>query len=169
MAGSQNSAAQPVPPIESVAELLCQAHAMEEEAANRYRDLAESLEGVNAKLAEVFRRMAVIEAKHVARVDELAEGLELPGFETMTVAGWQPGEGPETLDRSKVDPDSTQAQALAAMLELEETAVAYFTRIAETTSDSEVQRLAGEMAEEERQHVALLNGWLAEVGGAPAP
>lgn len=169
MAGSQNSAAQPVPPIESVAELLCQAHAMEEEAATRYRELAESLEGVNAKLAEVFRRMAVIEAKHVARVDEMADDLELPGFDTMQVSGWEPGEGPETLDPAKIDSDATQAQALAAMLELEETAVAYFTRIAETTSDGEVQRLAGEMAEEERQHVELLTGWLAEVGGAPAP
>ena len=153
-------------PIGSVAELLCHAHAMEEEAANRYRTLSGELDGVNDALATVFRKMAVIEAKHVARVDELAESLELPDLSGLQPTQWSPGHGPETLADDQIGPDSTEAEALKAMIVLEEAAVAFFDHVAQSTVDGDVRDLAREMAGEERDHVRLLSDWLAKVSAA---
>ena len=153
-----------VPAISSVAELLIHAHALEQEAVARYNDLAAELEGVNAPLAALFRQMAAIEAKHVAKVDELAEDLELPNLDSADDRAWPAGTAPETVDAAAIGADSTEAEALNTMIALERTAAAFFSGVAEDTADSDVRALARELADEEEEHIRLLTEWLNRLG-----
>ena len=166
------AASDPAPPvatpaISSVAELLIHAHALEQEAVARYNDLAAELEDTNAHLAALFRRMAAIEAKHVAKVDELADDLELPSLDTAQSRAWPDGTGPETVDTDAIGAGSTEAEALNAMIALERTAAAFFRSVAEETADSDVRALARELADEEQEHIELLTDWLARLGAEP--
>ena len=147
--------------VNSVAELLVHAHQLEHEAAERYEDLADRMaEARNPELAELFRQMSAIERKHVAKVDEVAEELELPSLESWA-SPWEPGQGPETMAEDQISADITANEALSAMIENEERAVHFFSDVAEATNDAEVKRMAMGLAAEEREHIDLLRGWLA--------
>lgn len=149
--------------VNSVAELLVHAHQLEHEAAERYETLAGRMaESRNPELADLFRQMSAIERKHVAKVDEVAEELELPSLESWA-SPWEPGEGPETMPEGRITADITAIEALSEMIENEERAVRFFTDVAEATNDVEVRRLATNLAEEEREHIDLLKRWQARV------
>src|SRR5215472_4842892 len=61
------------PPIDSPEELLAMAHALEKEAARRYRELAARMRlRREAALAELFEFLAGIEEKHAGHVTERA-------------------------------------------------------------------------------------------------
>ena len=150
------------PRIDSVANLLAHAHRLEREAADRYVTLAEEMNGAGrTDLAAFFEKMAEIERRHVERVDDMAEALELPGgLDDPT--GWVPGEGPETAHPDAATIDSVRGAILLAMAG-EEAAVAFFEDVRACTRDVSVRRLAEELAAEERHHVALLRNWLVRL------
>ena len=56
----------------------------------------------------------------------------------------------------------TPHQALKLALENEMNAMAFFEDIASNNTDARVRSLAKEFAEDERQHVAWMEEWLAE-------
>ena len=149
--------------VNSVAELLVHAHQLEHEAAERYETLAGRMaENNNPELADLFRQMAAIERKHVAKVDEVAEELELPSLESWE-SPWEPGAGPETMPEGRVTADITAIEALSEMIDNEERAVRFFTDVADATNDAEVKRLAASLADEEREHIELLKRWQVRV------
>ncbi len=63
----------------SMAELLVHAPVVELEAVQSYKDLAVQMEQCgNNEVAELFRKMSVLEAEHAESIREQAGDLELP-------------------------------------------------------------------------------------------
>ena len=153
------------PSVDSVAGLLAHAHRMEAEAQARYEELARRMDAhPKPDLADFFRKMALIEQKHIDQVSEMVEALELPPLDDTAVA-WTPGGAPETMSEDVAAFEGPR-QALAEAMRDEEQAVAFFEDVAARTSDQSVRDMATELAAEERHHVALLRNWLARVGAA---
>jgi rubrerythrin len=153
-------------PTSSVAVLLTHAHAIEAEAVERYLDLAGQMEAHNnPELAALFRKMAAIEQKHVDKVDEVAEDIELPRLSSWDYQ-WPDAEPPESTPFENVHYLMVPHQALRAALENEQRAVKFFADVAARSNDPGVRLLAEQLAEEERHHVVLLQEWINRY---PAP
>jgi len=147
--------------INSVADLLAHSHALESEAVERYEELAGQMAAHNnPELADLFRKMAAIEAKHVARVDEMAEDVELPHFAAWDYK-WLESEAPESTPIGEAHYLMTPHHALKRMLVNEERAHGFFKAVADRTEDAEVRAMAEELAAEEAHHVELMHQWLA--------
>lgn len=150
----------------SADELLAWALAIEQEAAERYAELADQMAvHNNREVAELFRKLAAIEAKHVANVETMSGGRELPAI-SLWDSPWDDAEGPEALAHDEVHYLMTPHHALSLALEAERRAVAFFARMVETAEDADVRRMASRLRDEEQQHVALMEEWL---GRYPAP
>ncbi|MFQ5982379.1 MAG: ferritin family protein [Woeseiaceae bacterium] len=146
----------------SMAELLVHALVIELEAVQSYRDLAEQMfECNNTEVAELFVKMAELEAQHAQKIREKVGDIELP-----ELAPWEyrwPGlEAPENIDLAGVHYLMTPHHALQLALENELNAKAFFEGVANGSTDARVRSLAIEFAEDERQHVAWMEDWLAK-------
>lgn len=153
-------------PVFTMAELLVHALVIEVEAVQSYRDLAEQMEECgNDPVAELFARMAELEQEHADKIREQAGDIKLP-----ELAPWEyrwPGfEPPENIDAAGIHYLMTPHQALKLALDNEMNAKAFFEDIASNNQDARVRALAEEFAEDERQHVAWMEEWLAKY---PAP
>ena len=146
----------------SVAELMAQAHAFELEAVERYTELADVMETHNNReVAALFRSLAAQEAAH-------ARGL-------LARMGWTQGPSVPRSPDMPPAPALEQAHylmhpwhALQIALEAEQQAFAFFGAIAQRCGSDPLGEAAREMQEEEREHVALLQGWLQRVPQPPA-
>lgn len=150
----------------SMAELLVHALVIELEAVQSYLDLANQMQECgNDAVADLFAKMAEYEQEHANKIREQASDIELP-----ELAPWEyrwPGfEPPENIDTAGIHYLMTPHQALKLALENEMNALAFFEDIAGNNTDPEVCALAEEFAEDERQHVAWMEEWLAKY---PAP
>ena len=146
--------------LNNIAELLAHALALEEEAAERYAELAEVMvTHNNPDAAELFRRMAVIEQRHV---DEIRQQIARRALTDLPSAHyrWVGLEGPETTDHADLHYLMTPRQALLLALRNEQRARDYYVAIAQHSSDPEVTELASELAEEECEHVEWVEQWL---------
>ena len=153
------------PPIDSVAGLLAHAHRMEAEAQACYEDLARRMDAHRRpELAEFFRKMALIEQKHIDQVSEMVDALELPSLDDAAVT-WMAGDAPESMSANAMALEGPR-EALKEAMRAEEQAVAFFEDVAVHTPDQSVRAMATELAAEERHHVALLRNWLARVSAA---
>lgn len=153
----------PTPPaIGSTPELLAYALALELEASERYADLADQMETHNnPEVAELFQKLSRIEKLHADHVLEQAASLDLPNI-AASAYRWEDPEGPETTDFGEAHYLMTAHIALRLALHNEQRAFEFFTRVAAEAADRGVVKLAEEMAEEEREHVALMKDWLAK-------
>jgi rubrerythrin len=148
--------------IQSVAELLAHAHAMENEACERYQDLAEQMEvHNNLEVAELFRKMAKIERLHVEKILQRAGDIELPHIPPWEYQ-WLDSDSPEAVTITDAHYMMTPYHALEMALRAERQAFAFYSRVVETATEEAVLALAGELVEEEREHVALVEQWLAK-------
>ena len=76
------------------ADFMAQAYTMELEATERYAQFAEQLDVHNNRgVAELFRKLAAIEALHAKRI---LEEMGWPSLPALPVAFAGSGEGPET-------------------------------------------------------------------------
>lgn len=146
----------------TMAELLLHALIIELEAVQSYLDLAAQMkECGNEPVAELFAKMAEYEQEHADRIRKWADDIELP-----ELAPWEyrwPGfEPPENIDAAGVHYLMTPHQALKLALENEKNAMSFFEDIAKSNTDERVRLLAEEFAEDERQHVAWMEEWLAK-------
>ena len=147
--------------ISSVEELVAHARAMEAEAAERYDELADQMEvHNNHEVARLFRKLSEIEAKHVAAVENMSEGLELPELKAWEYT-WE-GESPETPDIDGVHYLMTPYHALSLALHHERQAVEFFDNVIANSADPKLRETAEHLAEDEREHVRLLLQWLAK-------
>jgi rubrerythrin len=154
--------AKEVPQPFSMAELLVHALVIEVEAVQSYTELAEQMrECGNSEVAELFAKMAELEARHAEKIREKAGDIDLPDL-----APWEyrwPGlEAPENIDPAGIHYLMTPHHALKLALENELNAKTFFEVIAKGNTDKRVRAMAEEMAEDERQHVAWMEDWLAE-------
>lgn len=146
--------------MKSLAEFLVHAIALEEESADRFDELADAVAvHHNTEVAELFRKMAHFSRLHLAEVQQAAEGLELPHIAPWDMR-WPDNESPETVGHDDAHYLMTPHHALKAALVSEQHGFAFYNDLAQDSDDAEIRRLAKEFADEEAQHVALLEEWL---------
>ena len=154
--------------IDTLPELLAHALAMETEAAERYGELADQMETHRKPaVAAIFRRLEQAEKEHLGDLTEMCGKFELPHIAPWDFK-WSHSESPEAIDFTKVHYQLSVREAILLAFEHERKAAEFYAGIALTTSDSEVQKLARQFAEEEQQHIGWLEAWLAECGPGDA-
>ena len=145
----------------TVQEFMAYAYAMEVEAAERYAELADQMSTHhNREVAELFARLARIEGKHR---DQIAAQMGWTTPPETTVFRWETPEGPETTDYGELHYLMQPYHALKLAEHNEQRAVDFFSRFAAARLPADVRAAAAEMAEEEREHVRLIQQWLARV------
>ncbi len=145
--------------IASVEDLLAHARTMEAEAAERYDDLADQMEvHNNHEVARLFRKLAEIEAKHIAAVEAMGDGLDLPELKPWEHA-WD-SESPEATEVDEVHYLMTPYHVISIAMHHEKKAVEFFESVVENSADPKLREMAKGLAEEEREHVRLLGEWL---------
>lgn len=152
----------------SYEEFMAQAVAMEIEAAERYEELADAMETHNnVEVANLFRKLAGIEAKHAQSL--LAQmGWNAPPSAPDAVFDATGTEGPETAASEDLHYLMQPYHALMIALANEERAERFFARMALAAGTDAVRKAALEMRDEEHEHVELVKAWLAKVP-APSP
>ena len=148
-------------------EFMSRAYTMELEATERYAQFADQLEGHNnAGVAELFRRLAQIETLHAKRI---LEEMGWPSVPPLPAAyAWETPEGPETAPFDRVHYLMLPYHALKIALECEMQAEKYYEGIAKSKAPARVRAAAAEMAQEEREHVRLVQTWLKKFPKPPA-
>jgi len=144
------------------ADFMAQAYSMELEATERYAQFAEQLDTHNNReVAEMFRKLSKIEALHAKRI---LEEMGWPSVPALPPAfAWEDAEGPETAPLDEMHYLMQPYHALQLALQCEQRAVQHFERILAGKAPKKVRAAATEMAEEEREHVRLIEAWLARV------
>jgi len=146
--------------MDNISELLAHALALEIAASERYSDLSELMEmHNNDEIAKLFMKMAAIEKLHVKQICELISNHNFEQLPEKTYH-WLSPEGPESTDPADMHYLMTPAHALNLALHNEQRACDYYANIAVNTPDEETRQLAQELAEEEKEHVALVRTWL---------
>lgn len=157
--------------IETVPEFLAHALELEEESVDRYETLADSMEvHHNDAVAELFRRQAEFSEQHAGEVRQRTQGIPLPEIPPWDFKWNCPGSPESDCMEDDISYLMTTRQALELALHNETRGRDFYAEVAERSPDPEVRRLATEMAQEEDEHVKLLEQWLAHgQGGADIP
>jgi rubrerythrin len=151
---------------QTLEEFMAQALAMENEAVERYTELADIMEEHNNhEVATLFRTMAGHEAKHGRRIMAEMGWRDAPP-PTVHTPAWPSQTGPETLPFDQVHYLMRPWHALQMALAAERQAEAFFATLARLSISEPVRTAALEMRAEEAHHVALIQDWLDKV---PAP
>jgi rubrerythrin len=134
--------------------------ALEEEAAERHDELADMMDvHHNPEVAGTFRKLAHYSRLHAQEIRDHSKGFDLPVIAPWDF-GWEDMEGPETTDISKVSYLMTTHQALNIAMGNEQRAHDFYFDISRNSPNPEVKALAGEFADEEKEHLELLAKWL---------
>ena len=148
--------------VQTVADLLAHALAMETEAAERYGELADQMQTHRkTAVAAIFRRLEVAEKKHLVELTQLCQGVALPHYAPWDFS-WRNSEGPETIDSGRVHYQLSVREAVLLALEHERRATQFYADIADTAQAADVVALAREFADEEREHIVWLEACLAD-------
>ena len=152
----------------SVGLFLAHAVELESEAAERYDELADSMEAHNnVEVGELFRKLAGYSRQHRDEVKRIADEFgALP-----KVAPWEfqwdnTPESPEAAAFENAHYLMTAHHALKMALICEVQGQKYYAAVAAETKDPRVATLAAEFAAEEGGHVDLVRQWLQRY---PAP
>ncbi|MEM1411959.1 MAG: ferritin family protein [Pseudomonadota bacterium] len=151
------SIASRIPDLES---FFAYSIALEEEAAERHEELANMLEvHNNDEVADIFRKLAHYSRLHAAEVKELAGDRVLPTIAPWDF-GWDDLEGPETASIDDMDYLISPRRALEVALANERSARSFYAGLGQWGLTEAIRRTAAEFAEEEAEHVELLEDWL---------
>jgi rubrerythrin len=144
------------------ADFMAQAYSMELDATERYAQFAEQLDTHNNReVADMFRKLSKIEALHARRI---LEEMGWPSLPALPAAfAWEEGAAPETAPLDAIHYLMQPYHALQLALAGERRAQAHFEGIAAGKAPKKLRAAAAEMAEEEREHVRLIEAWLARV------
>lgn len=146
--------------VTNISELLAYALALEEQACERYGELAELMQTHNNKdVAELFKKMSAIEKLHVTQIRQLIIKYQLTDLPVKQYQ-WISLEGPESTDPGDLHYLMTARQALMLALLNEQRACEYYENVVRHSDDQDVRSLAQELATEEQEHVALVRDWL---------
>jgi rubrerythrin len=140
-------------------EFFAHAVALEQEAADRYLELADMMEAHrNDAVAKVFRDMNRFSLLHRDEINGRIGTIELPALKSWQYRWRTPPEvgGDEAFDYL-LEP----YHALKYARSNEVRAMEYYRSVAKDANDPDLRRLADEFADEETEHVAALDKWLA--------
>ncbi|AWK86435.1 ferritin-like domain-containing protein [Azospirillum thermophilum] len=147
--------------IHDPALFLAHACALEEEAANRFSDLAEAMKTYgNQEVASFFGKMAEFSRLHLAEARKRSGFRDIPALAPEEFQ-WPDGESPEAASMEGSHYLMTVDYALDLALDSERRGQAFYAEVARTTGDPEVRMMAEEFAQEEAEHVAELERWVA--------
>ena len=143
----------------SLPEFLSHAIALEQEAEERYIELADMME-VHSKrdTSNVFRDMARFSKLHGSEIFERAKTVELRILKSWEFRWRLP---PEVGEEDGLHYLMTPYHALQYARGNEIRGRDYYRSVAELSEDPEVRRLANEFANEETEHVAALDRLIA--------
>lgn len=134
---------------------------LESEARERYLELAESMTAHNnTAVAAFFQRMANEASAHLAEVEEIAAGRQLPDMQAWDF-DWPEAEPPETASYEALHYRMGLRQAMALALENEWAAERYYRLHSTTSEDPETMRIAAQFADEEVSHARELERLIA--------
>lgn len=156
--------------METVEEFLAHAIQLEREAADRFGQLADSMESSgNQAVGKLFRQLADYSRLHLADAQERAGFRKLPVLAPGAFS-WPDSESPESAAIWAADPMIGPDQALEIALAAETAGCEYYATVLATATDPEIIVFAREFAEEESGHVAQLQKWIAaRQAGQTAP
>jgi rubrerythrin len=148
--------------MDSYEDFMARAYAMELEANERYAQFADQLDTHNNReVAQMFRKLAGVEALHAKRI---LEEMNWPSMPALPPAfAWETPEGPETAPFEQMHYLMQPFHALEIALKCELQAQKYFEDIAASKAPASVRKAATEMADEEREHVRLIRDWMKRV------
>jgi rubrerythrin len=153
--------------VEDVNVFLAHAVELEREAARRFEELAESMRADNnPEVEKFFRQMAVFSRKHLALAMERGGFHRLPALAAQEYV-WPGGVSPEQFEWVGVDSLMDVGNALDLAVNGERRGFDFYAGIAINTRDPEVRAMAKEFADEESEHVALLEKWIARYADKP--
>jgi rubrerythrin len=162
MMSTKTSKTQRTRPGGSHAELMVRAYYMELDAESRYEMLADQMDvHNNTAVAEMFRKLARIEAKHAQSILAQMRWKKAPALPA--AYAWDGFEAPETVAADEPHYLMQPWHALQLALRCEKRAQHYFERIVASKPPARVLAAAREMADEEREHVRLICEWLKKV------
>ncbi len=151
----------PQGPIASIAEFLVHALELEHESAERYLELAGSMEvHNNHRVADLFRQLAAMSETHAREVQDRAAGLQLPQIPPWGFKWRCPGSPEVDCGHAKISYLMTAVEVLEVALLNETRSRDFYAWVAVDSPHPEVRTLAAEMAEEEGGHVLLLEAWI---------
>jgi rubrerythrin len=158
----RRAAARPARRARDEADFLARAWTMEIEAAERYAAFADALQTHNnGEVAELFRRLSRIEQRHADQILEQSFDKHPPVLPPGGVR-WDAGkEGPETAAAGDLHYRMQPYHALQVALGCEQRARTFFANLARSAPSAAVRKAAREMAEEEAEHVRLIEDWLS--------
>jgi len=140
-------------------EFFAHAIAMEEEAADRYLELADMMEAHrNDDVAKVFREMVHYSNLHRDSIRARAGSRALPKLKSWQYRWRHP---PEVGDEDGFDYMMEPFHALMYARANEMRSMKYYRSVAADAQDAELERLGNEFADEEKEHVQALDKWIA--------
>jgi rubrerythrin len=140
-------------------EFLAHAVALEHEAADRYLELADMMEAHrNDAVSAVFRDMTRFSQLHHDEIKARVGAIELPQLKSWEYRWRSP---PEVGGEEGFDYMIEAYNALKYARANELRAMQYYRSVAAESTDPEVRHLATEFANEETEHVAALDQWIA--------
>ncbi len=146
--------------MDTLEEFIAHAIALEEDSAIRFDDMADALDvHQNHEVTELFRKMAHFSRLHLAEARKLGEGLDLPRLKPWEFK-WPDAEPPETPGTDETHYLMTPHHALVMALDSERRGHDYYAGLAEAHDNARIRELAAEFADEEAEHVALLEAML---------
>ena len=149
-------------PEDNVDLFLVYAVKLEQEAALRYSQLADSMNAAGNRDAEkIFRKLAKFSQMHYAEARARSGFHDLPTLAPQEFQ-WPSFESPETAAIWAADPLIAKEEALEIALDAERAAHDFYAAMRDRTTDPEVKAAASEFAAEEAEHVQWMLRWIEE-------
>lgn len=144
---------------------LAHAAQLERDAARRFEDLMHSMQTTgNREVEALFRRLAELSRRHLKAAVARSGFRNLPELSPAEFQ-WPQGVTPEAAGWHGVDYELDVRGALQLALAGERSGHAYYEAVLRGTRDPEVASMARSFTDEEAQHVAELEQWIARFGG----
>jgi rubrerythrin len=157
-----------VSPLDDLGVFLVHAVVLEDEAATRYDELADTMEvHHNDEVAALFRQMASYSKLHLAEATQHAaeHAGGLPDLKPWEF-DWPGAESPESGQTESTHYLMTPHHALKLALAAEQSAYSFYAGVAANARSEHIRELAAEFAAEEAEHAEALEQWLQRY---PAP
>jgi rubrerythrin len=147
--------------MQSVEEFLAYAIRLEQEAAERFGELADVMQSAgNAETAKLFRQLSDYSRLHLGDAKARAGFRDMPELAPAEFQ-WPDFESPERAAIWAADPMIGRGEALEIALAAEQAGYDFYKSVLDTTKDLEIRVLAAEFVAEEAAHVAELKKWIA--------